>query len=53
MGIQKIAKINSGSVKKRFGVVVGLNILVVMSSPRTFVGDPEIKAWIPAYDPRE
>jgi len=26
MGIQKIAKINSGSVKKRFGVVVELNI---------------------------
>jgi hypothetical protein len=26
MGIQKIAKINSGSVKKRFGVAVGLNI---------------------------
>jgi hypothetical protein len=26
MGIQKIARINSGSVKKRFGVVVGLNI---------------------------
>jgi hypothetical protein len=53
MGIQKIAKINSGGVKKRFGVVVGLNILVGMSSPRTFVGDPETKAWIPAYDPRE
>jgi hypothetical protein len=28
MGIQKIAKINSGSVKKRFGVVVELNFLV-------------------------
>jgi hypothetical protein len=26
MGIQKIAKINSGSVRKRFGAVVGLNI---------------------------
>jgi hypothetical protein len=26
MGIQKIAKINSGSVKKRFRVVVELNI---------------------------
>jgi hypothetical protein len=26
MGIQKIAKINSGSVKKRFGVGVELNI---------------------------
>jgi hypothetical protein len=26
VGIQKIAKINSGSVKKRFGVVVGLII---------------------------
>jgi hypothetical protein len=68
MGIQKIAKINSGRVKKRFGVVVGLNILAVMSSPRTFVGDPSPPnlssnvfigetcgdmAWIPAYDPRE
>ncbi len=47
MGIQKIAKINSGSVKKKFGVVVRLNILVFLSSPRIVVGDPDVKAWIP------
>jgi hypothetical protein len=44
MGIQKIAKINSGSVRKRFGVAVGLNILVLMSSPKSVVGDPGRKS---------
>jgi hypothetical protein len=53
MGLPKIAKINSGSVRKRFGVVVGLNILVLMSSPKSVVGDPEVKAWIPVNNPRE
>jgi hypothetical protein len=59
MGIQKIAKINSGGVKKRFGAVVGLNILVVMSSPKSVVGDPSPPetcgdmAWIPANNLRE
>jgi hypothetical protein len=53
MGIQKIAKINSGSVKKRFGVVVELNVLAVLSSPKSVVGDPEVTARIPANHPRE
>ncbi len=28
-------------------------IRAFLSSPRTLIGDPEAKAWIPAYNPRE
>jgi hypothetical protein len=54
MGIQKIAKINSGSVRKRFGVAVGLNIFSLNVIPEiSSRGSRAKKAWIPANNPRE
>jgi hypothetical protein len=40
-------------VKKVCELGVNYNALVVMSSPKSVVGDPEVKAWIPANNPRE
>ena len=33
--------------------MVGLNFLLVLSSPKSVVGNPEVKPWIPANNPRE
>jgi hypothetical protein len=54
-GIPKIALRKSGTktLKKNLWVAVELNFLVVLSSPKSVVGDPEVKAWIPANNPRE
>ena len=54
-GLPKIAlrKSETRTVKKKLRVAVGLNFLLVLSSPKSVVGDPEVKAWIPANNPRE
>ena len=39
----RIKKIRSEGVKKNWGAVVRLNVLVAMSSPKSVVGDPQIK----------
>jgi hypothetical protein len=48
-----IKKIKNGDVKKNLWVSVGLNFLVLMSSPKSVVGIQSEKAWIPANNPRE